>query len=188
MIYAASVPVFLRYLERLAGLVQTAQAHADARGIGAEELLGARLAPDMMPLAGQVQTAAGFALRASFPLAGRPVPADGGFAADFDGLLARIAHSAALLEGLPPAHFDAAASRIIEERAGEARLSLPAPEFLYQYALPNFFFHVGMVYAILRHRGVAVGKQHFDGFHAYPKERGAEPPFGTGHEDPRRRS
>jgi hypothetical protein len=46
-------------------------------------------------------------------------------------------------------------------------VSLPGPEFLYQYALPNFFFHLTAAYAILRHEGVALGKQDFDGWHAY---------------------
>jgi uncharacterized protein len=47
-------------------------------------------------------------------------------------------------------------------------VALPAPEFLLQYGLPNFLFHVTTAYAILRAQGVPVGKGDFDGFHAYP--------------------
>ena len=36
------------------------------------------------------------------------------------------------------------------------------------YAVPNFFFHYSMVYAIARNAGVAIGKTDFDGFHKYP--------------------
>jgi hypothetical protein len=31
------------------------------------------------------------------------------------------------------------------------------------WILPNFYFHVSMVYALLRHNGVDVGKQDFLG-------------------------
>ena len=36
------------------------------------------------------------------------------------------------------------------------------------YALPNFFFHYSMVYAIARQAGVEIGKSDFDGYHDYP--------------------
>ncbi len=46
-------------------------------------------------------------------------------------------------------------------------LALQGHAFLLQYALPNFFFHLTTAYAILRSCGVPLGKQSFDGFHAY---------------------
>ena len=161
-LYQASVPVFLRYLGRLEHLVASAQAHPQGAG-----LLAARLAPDMLPFAMQVAIAAGFTLRACFPLAGETIPAEAVFPSTFAGLHARIAHAAGLLESLPPSQFEGAQRLIVESRAGDALVSLPGPEFLYQYALPNFFFHLTAAYAILRHQGVALGKEDFDGWHAY---------------------
>nr|WP_267874749.1 DUF1993 family protein [Telluria antibiotica] len=35
-------------------------------------------------------------------------------------------------------------------------------------AVPNFFFHYSMVYAIARQAAVPVGKSEFDGYHRYP--------------------
>jgi hypothetical protein len=35
---------------------------------------------------------------------------------------------------------------------------------LSQIAIPNFYFHVTMAYAILRHNGVALGKRDYIGF------------------------
>lgn len=167
-LHRASVPVCLRYLERLRGLLDVAEAHASSRGLAPAELLDARLAPDMLPFATQVEVAAQFTLRACFPLAGRAVPPDAEFPLTFDGLRATIARAASLLASLDPAQFDGSASRVLESRAGDALVALEAPEFLLQYALPNFFFHVTTAYAILRHRGVPVGKARFDGFHSYP--------------------
>jgi hypothetical protein len=164
-LYDASVPVYLRYLARLRAMVDRADAHA---GSGARELLDARLAPDMLPFHMQVLIAANFALRACFPLAGAGIPEDGRFPDTFEGLRARIDRVVDLLQQLPRESFEAAATRQVESIAGEARVSLPAAQFLRDYALPNFFFHLSMAYAILRHRGVPLGKADFDGWHAYP--------------------
>ncbi|MFT3850653.1 MAG: DUF1993 domain-containing protein [Propionivibrio sp.] len=168
-LYEASAPVFLRYLDRLAAWVDIADAHARAHDVAPGELLNARLAPDMLPFEAQVRIAANFALRAAFPLAGRDIPPYGEFDASFDGLRQCIARVVKLVGSLEPAHFAGSESRILESRAGNALVSLRAPEFLYQYALPNFFFHLTTAYAILRSRGVAIGKEDFDGFHSYER-------------------
>jgi hypothetical protein len=164
-LHQASVVVFQRYLQRLLALLDIAEAHA---GTASAALLQARLAPDMLPLHAQVDVVANFALRGCFPLVGEAVPDYGDFPASFDGLRARLARSRALLETLPPERFMEQSTRVVHDRAGDAELSLPAAEFLFQYTLPNFFFHLGMVYAILRSCGVPLGKADFDGYHRYP--------------------
>jgi hypothetical protein len=168
-LYEASIPVFLRYLDRLAGLVDAAESHVRSHRIEAEELLTARLAPDMLPFETQVRIAANFALRASFPLVGRDIPPYGEFEVSFAGLRECIARSVDLVSSLEPALFEGSESLTLESRAGNAVVSLPAPEFLFQYAMPNFFFHVTAAYSILRSRGVAIGKADFDGFHSYER-------------------
>ena len=166
-LYSASVPVFLRYLDRLTGLLDAAQAHGDRQGQPADALLCARLAPDMADFAAQVMMAAGFALRACFPLAGQAVPPDGGFAPTLDGLRQRIAAVKGLIGALQPHQFQGGNARLLQSKAGLQQVSLPAELFLLQYALPNFFFHLSVAYSILRSRGVRVGKADFDGFHVY---------------------
>ena len=166
-LYEAFIPVFLHYLERLAGLVDAADSHVRSRRIKTEELLTAQLAPDMLPFETQVRIAANFALRACFPLAGRDVPPYGEFEVSFDGLRECITRARNLVSSLEPALFEASESRILESKAGNAEVSLPATEFLFQYTLPNFFFHLTTAYLILRSRGVAIGKADFDGFHSY---------------------
>lgn len=168
-LYQASVPVFLRYLDHLTGLVTAAERHARTRGLDIDALLAARLAPDMLPFERQVVIATNFTLRAAFPLAGAPVPPEGEFPATPAGLRQRADRAMALLRALAPAQFDGAEARVLESRAGDALVRLPATEFLCQYALPNFFFHFTTAYAVLRHVGVPLGKEDFDGFHTYPK-------------------
>ncbi len=149
-LYAASVPVFLHYL-------------GQARGWAARGDLAATLG-DGFPAGQQLATAAGFALRVAYPLAGRAVP-------DLpDGLavLARMDAVAAALHALSEDEFDGAAARMIRHRAGFADLTQTGGDFLYLYGLPNFFFHLTMAYAAMKVAGLPLGKTDFDGFHHYP--------------------
>ncbi len=51
-------------------------------------------------------------------------------------------------------------------------LNLPAKDYIFNYALPNFFFHVQTAYSILRLKGVPLGKS--DYLTAFMKEKDAE--------------
>jgi uncharacterized protein len=166
-LYDASVPVFLRYLDRLDGLVEAAESHATSHEIDLSNLLRASLAPDMLPFETQVHIAAYFTLRACFPLVGKPIPPSGEFPATIQGLHLRIAYVIEQLRMLHAVEFEGRESAVLESKAGKGFVSLKAPEFLLQYAMPNFFFHVTAAYAILRSQGVVLGKQDFDGFHIY---------------------
>jgi hypothetical protein len=169
-LYDASIPVFLRYLNRLDGLLDAAESHAMGHDIDVSNLLQASIAPDMLPFETQVLIATNFALRACFPLAGKPIPPYGEFPATAQGLHLRITYVVRLLKTLHAAEFEGRETAVLESKAGNALVSLRAPVFLLQYALPNFIFHITTAYAILRGLGVAVGKEHFDGFHSYEAE------------------
>ena len=132
-------------------------------------LLSATLTPGMLNCAAQLRTIAGFALRATFPLTARAVsPAR--FEDDLPGLRAWLAFAQAQIETLETADFAGAEMREITHRAGEAALTQDGATYLYLFALPNLWFHLGMAYAILRAQGLPVGKADFDGWHIYPAE------------------
>lgn len=164
-LYTASVPALLRYLETLERVLRAVE--RDCAGREAE-VLDCRLAPGMMPLRAQIDTAAHLALRTALPLAGRQVPAFTASAAGLAGLELTLARTAEQLRLLNAEDFAAAEQRIIPEVAGEASLQLPAWTFLTEFALPNFLFHVTMAYAIARSQGCALGKAQFDAYHVYP--------------------
>ena len=157
--YAASVPVFQRYLGQLAKMVDAGAAH------GCD--LQARLVPDMLPLGLQIDIATQFALRACAPLAGLEVPPLGQSSASFAELEAHIRQAQASLADLTPKQMAGAAQRPCTDHAGTATVALSGAEFLSQYALPNFFFHFTSAYALLRQQGVPLGKADFDGWHVY---------------------
>ena len=160
-LYAASVPVFQHYLERASGLVRRAR--------GRPDLLDARLVADMFTTSEQFATAAGFALRIGYPLAGRDEPASPSFAGDHEGLLARIAFTQENLQALDAAAFEGAEDRVIRHRAGFAELEQSGHEFLHLFGMPNFMFHMTMGFALLRQGGLEIGKADFDALHDYPQ-------------------
>ena len=160
-LYDASVPVFLHYLDRLEGLVrQTA---------GREQVLQARLVPDMLSAAQQVATAAGFSLRVAFPLAGRAVPTLADQGMDRIGLGRLVVAARQELVALPAADFAGAEGRVIRHRAGFAELDQSGADFLHLFGMPNFLFHATMAFAVLRQQGLPIGKADFDGQHDYPQ-------------------
>jgi hypothetical protein len=163
-LFDACVPVLLRYLDSLDRILIAVEALAPGQ---AAQVLEARLAPDMLPFARQVETAAHFALRTAYPLARCTVPPFVASDSTVEGLRVRVRANRALLGALAPEDFAGAESRTIAEQAGEARVELPAARFLSEYALPNFFFHLGMAFAIARAHGCALGKAQYDGFHVY---------------------
>lgn len=127
------------------------------------QILTARLHPDMLPFAAQVNAAISFALRGCCPLAGREVV---NFR-DGDSLQQQIARTIAYLAAIPEPAFEGAAGRLCHDRAGFADIALPGDAFLHLYILPNFHFHFSMAYAIARSCGAPIGKGDFDGYHAY---------------------
>ena len=163
-IYTASVPVFKQMLGGLSQVLIKAEAHATAKNIDPNALLQARLFPDMFPLLRQVQVATDFARSVSARLAGEEVPKLEENEQSFADLQARIATVLAFMEGLEPAKFDGAATREIVSQGGtpkEKRFS--GESYIFNYGLPQFFFHTTTAYAILRHNGVEVGKKDYIG-------------------------
>ena len=68
--YTISVPIFVQFLTALSGVLDKAVAHAEAKQLDQNFLLGMRLFPDMYPLSRQVQQATAHAMRACSALTG----------------------------------------------------------------------------------------------------------------------
>lgn len=164
-LYRACVPVLLGVLGRL----DTTLARA-ARELGPllPAALEARPAPGMLPAGQQMATAVQFTLRTAFPLAGRRTPELRG-PMDAGGLAARLAEARGLLEELPPEAFAGAEMRLARGQAGFADLELPGTAFLWEFGLPNVYFHHAMAHVALKQAGLGLGKADFDGLHVYPE-------------------
>ena len=158
-IHQASAPVFIRALTSLSNMMDK----AIAGGADEAALLAARLAPDMHPFPRQIQMASDSAKGAVARLAGVEVPAMADTEASFAELKERIEKTIAYVQSLDASAFEGAEDREVVLKFPGNELTFTGAQFLTGFALPNFFFHVSMAYALLRANGVALGKMDFLG-------------------------
>ena len=162
------IPTYLQMLKALSGWLGKAQAQMpDGQ---ADALLSARLSPDMFPLSTQVRFACVQAQEGMFRLKGEAFPPaidillnEGRNAAESPGSMAdaqaRIDETVALVESLASEAFDADPERAITHILPMGMIfDLTAEQYARDWAIPQFYFHVMIAYAILRHEGIELGK------------------------------
>ena len=162
-LYQASAPQFLRMLGSLKNILEKAAAHAAAKKIEESALLDARLFPDMFPLTMQVRIASDFTRGTCARLAGEEPPKVEDNEKSFAELIARVDNAIAYVRGFSAAKFAGADERKITRKIRGTDRVFSSADYLNQFALPNFYFHLTTAYAILRHNGVELGKSDFIG-------------------------
>lgn len=161
--YAASVPVFQRALGNLDAVLRKGEEHAAAQGLDLADLAAARLAPDMFPLTGQIQSASDSAKFCAARLTGTAAPSFADDETTFDEMHQRIAKTLDYLASVDPAGFEGSETRAVVQKSRRGERHFIGTSYLLTFALPNFFFHVATAYDILRHEGVPVGKSDYLG-------------------------
>jgi uncharacterized protein len=157
-LYARTVPAYRQALGNLDRWLEQAVAYAEERGFDAETLAVARLAPDQFNLTRQIQSTCDTAKLTGARLAGVDAPTHEDGPATLAELRVRIGEVRDFLETLDPAAVDAAKDR----RYAPAYVTgkdIAFPDYIREFGLPNFYFHLSMAYAILRHNGVKLGKR-----------------------------
>lgn len=160
------LPTYRQMLQALAAWLHKAQEQAD----DADALMAARLAPDMFPLSTQIRFACVQAYEGVYRLRHEPLPPaleellnEGRNGGERPGTmaeaLARIAETLIFLEGVAPDAMDSGAALplALELPMGIA-FDLDGEGYARDWALAQFYFHVMTAYAILRHKGVNLGK------------------------------
>ena len=162
-IYHASIPVLVRGLKNLSHLLAKGEAHAAAKGLPASALIESSLAPDMYNLARQVQLASDSAKGCGARLAGIENPSFADTETTFAELQARIDKTVAFLQSIAEAQLDGADTRQVTMKLRSGEKHFAGADYLFNFVLPNFFFHVTTAYDILRHKGVELGKPDYLG-------------------------
>jgi uncharacterized protein len=156
-LHQSAVPGFIAMLTNIKGWLDKAAAQMDEA-----VLIEARLTPDMLPLARQIQIAADAAKGAAARLTQTEAPVMADTESSFAELKDRCDKTIAFLRTADPAAFDDGGTReIVVTFPNGAGLRFDGTTFLTQFAVPNFYFHATTTYAILRAQGVEIGKQDF---------------------------
>ena len=160
--YHASVPVFLQLLGGLKGVIEKAEAHATGHKWDENTILNERLYPDMFTLARQVRQASEHAFGAG-RAAGVQPPSLPAIDNSYAEMKARIDKTIDFLKGLKADQLDGRENHEVTITAGGQERKFRAQNYLYHFAMPNFYFHTTTAYNILRSLGIEIGKRDFMG-------------------------
>lgn len=159
---SAILPVCGTMLRNLSHCLDKAQKSAEARKFDPVVLTQSRLAPDMLPLSRQVIIACDAAKNGVARIAGIEAPKFEDTETTLPELQVRIRTTLEFLASVPTDKLDGTEEREVTFPVGrDATRTLRAEAYLNHWMLPNFYFHVTMTYAILRHNGVDLGKSDY---------------------------
>lgn len=151
-----------KQLGQLDGWLEKAIKFAAAKNFDPDTLLTARLAPDQFALVKQVQVACDTAKLGSSRLSGKDAPKHEDNEQTIAALRTRIASVLSHLDGFSEKDFAQAATTTISQPRWEGK-TMTGSDYFFEHVVPNFYFHLTHVYAILRHNGVDVGKRDYLG-------------------------
>lgn len=161
-LYQASIPQFTKMLGCLESYLTIAGENAKFRNFDENVFVNSRLAPDQYAFARQIQATCDAAKFAAARLSGKEAPAHPDTETTMDELRARVAKAKAFVESIKEEDFAGASERIVPLSFMPGKGMLGS-DYLFEMALPNFYFHLTTAYAILRHNGVPLGKMNFIG-------------------------
>ena len=157
-----SLGAMIRALKNLSAILMKAEKNAAKAKIEPSNLLQARLYPDMFSLIQQLQYAcylpAGFAQNFS----DQPAPRVGYDEATFGDAQKSIRTTIAYLEAIAPERLAERATRRVPVFFDSSK-GMAAEDYAASVIMPDFYFHLTVAYAILRHSGVPLGKMDFIG-------------------------
>lgn len=140
-------------LGTLQGLVAKAETHPKRM-----TLLESRLVEDMFPLATQIRFLCNMPGEALAKLAGLSHASRDDDPQDFAEARERIGEARELVQGVDPAAFTSEDAPIVLSLNNGMTFDLTAGDYVRDWALPQFYFHMVAAYAILRRAGLAIGK------------------------------
>jgi hypothetical protein len=158
-LHTASAPLFIRGLDVLTHLLD----RAEASGLSEADLFEARLAEDMRPFPDQIRMAAFGARSCMARLAGIEWPRTDDSETTIRDLRATVTLTRDFVSQMPSDALEGGETRPVQLKFPGIELNFVGEGYLTSFALPNFYFHLSMAYAILRSRGLDLGKKDFLG-------------------------
>ncbi|MEO1220972.1 MAG: DUF1993 domain-containing protein [Pseudomonadota bacterium] len=157
-LHEQSIAVYRARLNILTGILTKAESHPKG-----EALLDARLAEDMHPLATQIRFVS------NLPGEALPRLTDRSFVSREEEenpktlaeAKAMVAQTAELLDSITADELQAADETIEITLPNGMQFALTREQYVRDWSLPNFYFHLTTAYALLRSEGLEIGKIDF---------------------------
>ncbi|HSZ73915.1 MAG TPA: DUF1993 domain-containing protein [Rhizomicrobium sp.] len=162
-IYDASITPMIRMLENLSKIIDKAITQAKQKDVPPSELFDAKLAPDMRTFPFQIQSASDTSKGCAARLAGLTPPSMPDTETTLPELQARIGKTVDFLKTITREQVEGAEDREVVLKFPSGEMKFTGRDYVTGFALPNFYFHVTTAYAILRHKGIEIGKMDFLG-------------------------
>ncbi|MCB2082515.1 MAG: DUF1993 domain-containing protein [Sphingomonadaceae bacterium] len=156
----ALIPGWLQVTGSVRALVDKAESWCEEGGYAPSEIIGAKLAQDMLPFSYQIKSCwTHSALALESVKAGEFSPNFDDPPDTFDGLRAKLDEAKAVMEAVDADQLDAIAGNdMVFSVKDRFRLEFTVQDFLLGFSQPNFYFHATTAYDIMRMKGIAIGK------------------------------
>ncbi|HVV39116.1 MAG TPA: DUF1993 domain-containing protein [Candidatus Paceibacterota bacterium] len=168
-LYTVTIPPIRKSLQALSGLLDKLDTHASAKQLDwhppkmqESALLNSHLIADQFPLIKQIQVACDNAKGGAARLAEVEIPKFEDTEKTVEELKARIAKTIAFIDTIKPEQIIGKEGVTVSLPFWDGK-TLTGFEYVTEYLLPNFYFHVTTAYSILRTNGVAIGKSDYLG-------------------------
>ena len=157
-----TIAAMIGSLENLDKILVKAEAHARESKIEPDVLLGARLYPDMFSLIQQLQYALYLPMDFARHFTDEPAPHVGYEEATFEDVHTSLKIAMSYLKAIPASRLVERAQRVVPIFFDGTK-GMPADDYAAIVEMPDFYFHLSIAYAILRHNGVPLAKKDFIG-------------------------
>jgi uncharacterized protein len=152
-----------KMLQNLATWLDQAASSVEDKSAEPDDFLTCRLAVDQFTLLRQIQSACDTAKFIGSRLGELEAPKHADDEKTFAEIKNRIAETVTFLDTVEPAALEGYAERKIVLPVLPEGKWARGEDYLNDFALPNFYFHLTNAYAILRHNGVSLGKRDYLG-------------------------
>ncbi|TKA23609.1 hypothetical protein B0A50_07443 [Salinomyces thailandicus] len=157
------IAFYIRALNNLDAILKKGEKWAEENNVPKEKLLEGKLADDMKTLPFQIQACSNSSKGTAVRVAGVENVMMEDNETTFPQLYERIAKTLDFLKKVDAGAFEGKEDSEVVLSTGAGDFQFTGMTYIQKFALPNFFFHETMAYAVLRNAGVPVGKFDFLG-------------------------
>jgi uncharacterized protein len=162
-VYDITVPVMVHGLNVMDDYLDRAQALERTKGFGPGRILGERLASDMLTFGGQFSVSCNKVEAHMAKLLQRDAPAPHNTFMMYSALKGRLLETRGFLQNVQPDEIAGAQSHTYQLTPPIVRGWFGGEDYIRYLVLPDFFFHISIAHAILRHLGAKIGKRDYLG-------------------------